>query len=423
MCHGDSSGLWISSRSGVTNKVNSHVSGTLSELDMQVVKAVPPGGNWRDLPDDFPSQRVKQIREGSRNGGGSRSTYYGRLRLDRPAYTVNTFITRPGNGCFIHPTADRLLTLREAARLQSFPDSSSFAGPIRAQAMQIGNAVPPLLAYHLARMVPRGPVVDLFCGAGGMSIGFEMAGHEIVAAADNNRHAVSAAKSNAADPGTVSQLDLSDIAVLRSFAREAKKRAPNGMAALVGGPPCQGFSTAGPCRIEDERNHLVRTFLTAVKLFSPSVVIMENVPALMWRGRAFLTELIDALVQLGYNPDVALLHAEAYGVPQLRRRLIVMASKHGEPKWPEPTHQLHEPSFPRFQPTSVSTRKLGRVVTVKDAIGDLPLRSAAHLDELVPLAEPRSDFQRWSRDLIGIKSMAPRRAAAGQYVKFANGHH
>lgn len=290
----------------MTNKVDSHVSGTLSELDLEVVRAVPPGGNWRDLPEDFPSQRVKQIRVGASSGGGSRSTYYGRLRWDRPAYTVNTFITRPGNGCFIHPAAERLITAREAARLQSFPDDASFVGPLRARAKQIGNAVPPLLAYHIASHVPTGPVVDLFCGAGGMSLGFELAGHTVVAAADHDRHAVAAARLNAKDGDAVELLDLADERTLRRLSRQVKERAPDGVAALVGGPPCQGFSTAGPCRIGDERNLLVRTFLTAVRLMKPEVVLMENVPALMWRGSAFLEELIVALGKLGYQTEYAL---------------------------------------------------------------------------------------------------------------------
>src|SRR5665648_607474 len=94
-----------------------HVAGRLSELDREVVDAVPPGGNWRDLPSGFGSKRVDQIRESAARGEGSRSTYYGRLRWDRPAYTISTYFSRPGNGCFIHPESPRLITVREAARL------------------------------------------------------------------------------------------------------------------------------------------------------------------------------------------------------------------------------------------------------------------------------------------------------------------
>jgi DNA (cytosine-5)-methyltransferase 1 len=390
----------------MTAKVDSHVSGTLSDLDTQIVSAVPPGGNWRDLPEDFPSQRVRQIREGAKNGGGSRSTYYGRLRWDRPAYTVNTFITRPGNGCFIHPRAQRLITAREAARLQTFPDSATFVGPLRARATQIGNAVPPLLAYRLGRLVPPGPVADLFCGAGGMSYGFEMAGHEVVAAADFDKHAVAAARMNAADPGTVEQLDLSEEDSLQGLANRIRQRARGGLSALVGGPPCQGFSTAGPCRVGDPRNRLVQTFLRAVQLTEPAVVMMENVPSLMWRGRGFLDELLEELEALGYTAEFALLHAEAYGVPQLRRRLIVMATRDTPVHWPAPTHAIRDPSFPTHQPTATDGR-LPASPHVRHAIGDLPDEVAADADEFVPLDEPSSDLQLWCRGLLSIEELVP----------------
>ena len=390
----------------MTHKVDSHVSGTLSGLDRRIVCAVPPGGNWRDLPEDFPSQRIRQIREGSRSGGGSRSTYYGRLRWDRPAYTVNTFITRPGNGCFIHPRAERLITAREAARLQTFPDSATFAGPLRSRATQIGNAVPPLLSYHLARLVPAGPVADLFCGAGGMSYGFEMAGREVIAAVDNDKHAVAAARANSARPDVVEQLDLSDEESLRSLANRIRHRSGGELAALVGGPPCQGFSTAGPCRVWDPRNRLVQTFLRAVQLTGPSVVIMENVPALMWRGRSLLNELLGELAALGYAAEFALLHAESYGVPQLRRRLIVMGSRDAPVRWPAPTHALRNPSYPDLQPRSTG-RWLPASPHVRHAIGDLPDDVAADPDQLVPLSEPRSDLQLWCRGLLKTDDLVP----------------
>lgn len=388
--------------------VDSHISGTLSDLDMEVIHSVPPGGNWRDLPDDFPSQRVRQIRHGAANGGGSRSTYYGRLRMDRPAYTINTFITRPGNGCFIHPCADRLITAREAARLQSFPDNVQFFGPLRARAVQIGNAVPPLLAYQVARTIPIGSVVDLFCGAGGLSMGFEWAGHTIIGAADLDRHAVAAAAANAEDSGRIEQIDLADQDNLRSLTKRALRRAHGHVETLVGGPPCQGFSTAGPCRIADERNQLVRTFLNAVKLLEPSTVLMENVPALMWRGRAFLDELIDELAGLGYTASVVLLHAEAYGVPQLRRRLFIKAVANAVPTWPVPTNRMSDPNYPLHQPGAfMGTLPL---VTVGDAISDLPSQ-VGPLDEAVELGPAQSLYQRWSRGYASIDELLPNTAA------------
>src|SRR5690349_21322212 len=102
--------------------IANHDCARLSERDLQIAAAVPPGGNWRNIPTTIPSERLAQIRESAAAGEGSRSTYYGRLHPDRPAYTVNTYYTRPGNGCFLHYDVEggqhRTLSHREAARLQ-----------------------------------------------------------------------------------------------------------------------------------------------------------------------------------------------------------------------------------------------------------------------------------------------------------------
>jgi len=102
-----------------------HVCAKLSELDMQVIRSVRPGGNWKDIPSSIiqKSARLRQIQ-----ASGGRTTYYGRLSKNLPSYTINTYFNRPGNGTFIHPEQDRLISMREAARLQSFPDSYRFLG-------------------------------------------------------------------------------------------------------------------------------------------------------------------------------------------------------------------------------------------------------------------------------------------------------
>src|SRR5205814_1515277 len=125
----------------------------------------------------IPSQRLAQIRASFKAGEGSRSTYYGRLNPDNPSHTVNTYFNRPGNGSFVHYEQDRMISQREAARLQSFPDNFIFAGNRGSVNKQIGNAVPPLLAYQIASVLPyAGVFVDLFCGAGGLSLGFHWRG-------------------------------------------------------------------------------------------------------------------------------------------------------------------------------------------------------------------------------------------------------
>lgn len=382
--------------------VHDHISGSISDLDRQIVAAVPPGGNWRSLPEDFPSKRVQQIRDGASKGGGSRSTYYGRLQWERPAYTINTYITRPGNGCFIHPKADRLITVREAARLQTFPDSVHFEGTIRSRCVQVGNAVPPLLAYHLGLAIPPGTAVDLFAGAGGLGFGLALAGHRLAMSTDINADACKTL-STWAEPGhEIVQADISDE---RDFADlvDRTRLMTKDLDLVVGGAPCQGFSTAGACRIADPRNRLVLAFLRFVEQTRPARVLFENVPALRWRGHQFLDELCDRLVEMGYETETAILHAEAYGVPQLRRRLLVQASLAGAPRWPDRTHVMIEPAFPRDQPGAPGHAP---VRTVRDAIGDLPVATVDRPGGVCGYdSQPCGPLQRWLRGEMTIDEM------------------
>ena len=387
-----------------------HVSGSLSQLDATMVRAVPEGGNWRDLPESIDSARVRQIRQGAARGDGSRSTYYGRLRWNRPGYTVSTYFNRPGNGCFIHPSADRLITIREAARLQSFPDAYRFRGKGRARYLQVGNAVPPLLAYHLGRVLTPGTFVDLFSGAGGMSLGLEWAGFESLIAVDHDVVANETFQENRSGGVLALSADLSDPSDLRAAIGEIRCRASGrGTIALVaGGPPCQGFSTAGHCRLDDPRNGLVFSFLQAVLDLRPMQVLMENVAALAFRRNlGVLNELRDALRREGYRTSVIVAHAEGYGVPQLRRRLFLMADRVTEPKWPKPYRQILKPMMSKHQPSGHDW-DLDRPVTVEEAFGDLPARTAESPDEPVDYTgAAASEYQRWARGEIDLSALCP----------------
>src|SRR3989344_4523409 len=121
-----------------------HVTYSLSDNDLKMVKSIPEGGNWKNIPKSIPSKRLEQIR---RSGG--RTTLYGRLSWNKPSYTISTYFNRPGNGTYIHPSEERVISAREAARLQSFPDNYIFEGSKTSYCKQIGNAVPPLLAYFI----------------------------------------------------------------------------------------------------------------------------------------------------------------------------------------------------------------------------------------------------------------------------------
>ena len=112
------------------SKLYNHQTASLSEIDLKMIKSVPSGGNWKNIPKSIPSERLNKIRK-----SGGRTTYYGRLRWDKPSYTINTYFNRPGNGCFMHPDdkksknpQHRLISFREAARIQSFQDDFKFFG-------------------------------------------------------------------------------------------------------------------------------------------------------------------------------------------------------------------------------------------------------------------------------------------------------
>jgi len=382
-----------------------HVSGTLSKLDEEVIYHVPPGGNWKDLPADFPSARVTQIRESAARGEGSRSTYYGRLAWDRPAYTISTYLTRPGNGAFIHPELPRLLTLREAARLQGFPDHVRFHGTLRQRCIQVGNAVPPLLAYRLGRAMQPGTVVDLFAGAGGVGHGLEWAGHDLIASVDLNKDACLTLTAGHAPDHLVLERDLSSDEDLDDVVARVRGRlGAEQLGLLAGGPPCQGFSTAGPCKVDDPRNKLVLNFLRAVERLEPEQVLFENVLALRWRGKPFLDELMGRLDRLGYAVDVRVLHAEAYGVPQLRRRLVLRASAAGQaPVWPQPTYEMIKPCFPADQPGDHIAEPSPH--TVGEAIADLAVPVSSGLDIPVPALPATSKYTMWARGELAVEDL------------------
>lgn len=127
-------------------KVSLHECPRMSETDKLLVKHIPPGGNYRDIPDEIAPGRVKKYKE-----SGGRTTAYGRLHPNRPSYTINTYFRRPNVGSNFHYEEDRLITAREAMRFQSFPDDFElfFNSQDKRNAM-IGNAVPPLMARAVA---------------------------------------------------------------------------------------------------------------------------------------------------------------------------------------------------------------------------------------------------------------------------------
>ncbi len=351
------------------NLLYNHVSPKLSDLDMEVVRSVRPGGNWKDIPLNVAqkSARLRQIR-----ASGGRTTYYGRLSENLPSYTINTYFNRPGNGTFIHPVQDRLISIREAARLQSFPDSYRFLGSTSSMYKQIGNAIPPLLARAIGEQVKRGQVVDLFAGAGGLSEGLSQAGHSVILASDINPKMCETHKYNHPKSAVVCS-DLSK----RNSAKELASQIDDAvhgksLRMIAGGPPCQGFSTAGKWDSHDVRNQLFIPFMEIVERLMPDYVLIENVPGLQWmKNGVVLKNMLSILRGLDYSTSAHLLRAEEFGVPQRRRRLFILGSRQGEDVDPPPAH-FYSLERGKRRSETLHLDELASPVSVGEAIMDLP---------------------------------------------------
>ena len=374
-----------------------HYSAKLSELDMTIVRHIPPGGNWKNVPTSVDCARLETIRASFARGERSRSTYYGRLNPDAPSYTINTYLSRPGNGCHIHYAQDRVMSQREAARFQSFPDSFVFSGSKTAVNKQIGNAVAPLLSYQVAcQQGEPGVFVDLFAGAGGLSLGFKMAGWTPLVANDIDRPSLDTYRTNIHD--AVVHGDIRDPHIrheLITVARATRLRHPDARLLVLGGPPCQGFSTAGKRRsMDDERNHLFRDYREVVDALKPDGFVFENVTGLlnMQGGRVF-RDVCGVLGESMSDMRADVLKTEHYGVAQRRWRVLVVARSTGSA--PEPPVRVTD------FPADDAVRK-GLAVTpgAADAIGDLPPLSQGEDGSDKPYREPTSDYQRFCRGLM-----------------------
>lgn len=374
-----------------------HIASPLSALDMAVAESVPPGGNWKNVPTTIPLKRLETIRQSYARGEGSRSTYYGRLLGDRPSYTINTYFTRPGNGCHLHYDFDggqhRTLSYREAARLQSFPDNFVFSGNKGDWAKQIGNAVPPLLGFHIARALPAvGSTVDLFSGAGGLGLGFGWAGWTSAVANDVVRPFLDTYATMCNDSVVLG--DISDPSVREEITIRAKeRRTPGAPLAVLGGPPCQGFSTAGKRRsMDDPRNHLFKDYLAILDSVQPDLFVFENVTGLLSMEKGAVYKLItDELRNRCDQLEEWVLSADQYGVPQRRQRVILVG--HRSDVTIEKPKPSHEGVGPKANPGS-------DYVSVEAALGDLPPLRAGEDGTALRYRKAKTPFQRLMRGEI-----------------------
>ena len=168
-------------------------------------------------------------------------------------------------------------------------------------------------------------VIDLFCGAGGLSLGFVRAGFQSQAGFDSWQPAVETFRANLGHH--VQQVEIT---------RHLDVPCPT---LIVGGPPCQGFSSAGMRRAHDTRNSLVGEFSRLIARVRPSAFVFENVEGFLTGSRGdFVLELLEPLIDAGYRVHLRKINAAHFGVPQHRKRVVAIGGLGWNPSFPEPTH-------------------------------------------------------------------------------------
>ena len=223
--------------------------------------------------------------------------------------------------------------------------------------------------------------LDLFCGCGGLSRGFMDAGFRCVLGVDFDAAALKTFKANHGGAEAM-KLDLfnhENIKVITDFLKKKKVE----LDVLIGGPPCQGFSVAGPRDRNDRRNFLYEAMVKLTAQVKPRAVLLENVPGLIEVNDGIGAKRIVAdFAEIGYDMKPQLLYAPEYGVPQIRRRVFFVGTRKGEKSFVFPKPSVKKEDF----------------VTCEDAIGDLPSLDGIVGDEVQDYpSPPMTDFQRRMR--------------------------
>ncbi len=199
---------------------------------------------------------------------------------------------------------------------------------------------------------------DLFCGAGGLSLGFHQRGFECVLAMDRDAAAARTYSANLTD-------HLTEGDVVQSL------RLPQ-VDVIIGGPPCQGFSSAGMRREDDHRNTLVRTFAEVIAANRPKAFVFENVEGFLTSAHGDrVLDLLEPVIGAGYRVHLRKVNAANYGVPQHRKRVIGIGGLGFDPSFPEPTHRAYGAPG-----ASIAYRHLPICPSFLDATSDLPTPSS-----------------------------------------------
>ena len=219
-------------------------------------------------------------------------------------------------------------------------------------------------------------VIDLFCGCGGLSLGFEKAGFNILLGIDNDSKALETFELNHNGSKSI----CGDITTI-TYENEIKALiGDKKVDVIIGGPPCQGMSISGFRKFDDPRNRLYLTYIRLVEEIRPQAFVIENVPGLvgLFEGR-IKDNIIERLTQLGYNVKCKILNAADYGVPQNRRRVIFVGLKN---------------SIEGFEYPAA----LEKAITCEMALSDLPtLEHELGRDLQRYTSNPQNEYQRRMR--------------------------
>lgn len=228
--------------------------------------------------------------------------------------------------------------------------------------------------------------VDLFAGAGGLTLGLRRAGFETLLANDNWRPAVDTLRRNfgdaVVDAGCVRELTGADVLA------HSRGTTPS---LVAGGPPCQGFTSAGARRSGDQRNTLVSEFTRLVAEVQPRWFLFENVEGMLTAADGdFVIDLLDGVLDSGYSVRLRKVNVANYGAAQLRKRVIAIGMLGADPGFPSPTHRAYGAPGAK----SDSTATLPPAPTVADALSGLsePANVAGQASVQGHVAAPVSAF-------------------------------
>ena len=247
------------------------------------------------------------------------------------------------------------------------------------------NDIEAQTSEYRCRLGPRaGPLaIDLFAGAGGLTQGFRDAGYKIVQAVERDVHAVATYARNHPEVDLISA-DIRNLDPATCLERLGLR--PGSISTVIGGPPCQGFSESNrrTRNLSNPKNHLYQEFLRFVGHIQPDWVVLENVAGLKTMSKGVILDYItNGLRNMGYRPKHYVLNAANHGVPQVRRRLFVIANR-----LDVTVGQVRELEITPIAPPP----------TVRDAIADLPqLRNGASTDILEYGTTIQSRYQRQMR--------------------------